>query len=165
MKIKRILTMLVAMIVMMSMVISVNADKQDDGSDFIRDLNIVNNSGVQDEVVRVRYLLKYYSSMHCVKASTVVTYLHDIESQYNLPAYISMTVIHSTGNTTITNGGYMVEKYSNLSTPEYYIPSNSILVSAEAKCSVNKKVTYNNVLLYKNSNYTEAEDTLYFVYP
>lgn len=153
MKFTKVLALFIAIIMLLSMVVSVGAAS---GQDTIYDNHYPND---RTKGATARYTLLYYSNANCVRATNTVHYNHSIIPQYNLPSSIKLTVNFGTGYYENTTEQYMTTVTSH-HCQDYYLPSGRVLTSATAEYTVNIEND-----LYANSNYTTVEDTLTITYP
>lgn len=153
MKFTKVFSLFIAIIMLLSMVVSVGAAS---GQGTIYDNHYPNDS---TKGAIARYTLFYYSNANCVRATNTVHYNHSIIPQYNLPSSIELTVNFATGLYERTTESYMTSETS-YHYQDYYLPSGCVFTSATAKYTVNIEKG-----LYANNNYTTIDETLTITRP
>ena len=159
MKMKKILVLIMAVVMIScSLAITASADK------IATDTDTVCDWYDDTQYIQLNFRVQYYSGANCVKATNTFRYRHSLTSQYNLPSFIEMTVVDTSGSRTTQRGQYMT---SAVSTNELLqqIETGYVFKSANVTFKVNKEVThdYSGETFYANYNYTNTQCSLSIV--
>lgn len=161
MKMKKILVLIMAVVMIScSLAITASADKIATGADTICDWYD------DTQYIQLNFRVQYYSGANCVKATNIFRYRHPLTSQYNLPSFIEMTVVDTSGRKTTQQGQYMEDAVS-INELVYPIDTGHVFKSADVTFKVNEEVTheYNGETFYANYNYTNTQCSLSIVNP
>ena len=133
MKFKKFFALAIAVIMLCTAVVSVNAANYDSDYDFITDLNTNANAA------KVNYSLLYNSYANCIRATNAIIYYSNVHvSQRNFPGYISLEVVMNGGKWTAETAEFLHTTSNNYEFySDFYIPAGYVLTSASAYYSTN----------------------------